>query len=179
MAPDLDNPNEFREAQAEVTAERAVVQTVRGAVAEVGFRTVARAKARLASYEKVSGNYGAYIEKQAEELKNGVFADSPYKELGVARLISMWLVESEEFFKEAEPLLNGTERGMRQGYLEQSFGQLPADVKERLLAEFQEKKDELLVWFVGKVQNEIALHRAPDSGVIDVVESETSQQETI
>jgi len=153
---DLDNPNQFRELQADVAAERVAVEIVRGAVADVGFRTVARAKARLVSYEKVSGNYSHYIEKQAEELNNGMFADSPYKELGVARLIALWLNESEEFFKEAEPLLNDTARGMRQGYLEQSFAHLPADVKERLLVEFRAKKDDLLVWFVTKVQNEIS-----------------------
>lgn len=177
MSPDLDHPEELRAVQAEVAAERAAVTTVRGVVAEVGFRTVARAKARLASYEKVSGNYSAYIEKQAEDLKNGLFADSPYKELGVARLISMWLVESEEFFKEAEPLLTGVERGMRQGYMEQSFSQLAEETRTQLLAEFNAKKEDLLVWFVGRVQNEIARQQA-DSGAIDPLEEEQPNEET-
>jgi hypothetical protein len=169
MSPDLDHPEQLREIQADVAAERAVVETVRGAVAEVGFRTVARAKARLASYEKVSGNYNSYIEKQAEELKNGLLAASPYKELGVARLIALWLTESEQFFNEAEPLLGGAERSMRQGYLEQSFERLPTEVKDRLMNEFREKKDEILVWFVGKVQDELVRN---STGVIDVLASE-------
>ena len=136
--------------------ERAAIEVVKGAVAEVGFRTVARAKARLESYEKVAKNYGRYIEDQARALASGAFGGSPFKELGVARLIAQWLAESEQFFKEAEPLLTHTERSMSRGYLEQSFEHLPSDTKERLLAEFSLKKQEVLVWFVTRVQEEIA-----------------------
>lgn len=153
---DLDNPSAFQEAKSQVAAEQMAISVVKGAVSEVGFRTVARAKARLAAYEKVSGSYSKYIEQEAERLAEGIYAETPYKELGIARLVALWINESEAFFKEAEPLLNQTERSMRRGFLEQSFENLPADMKDRLMAEFVAKKQDLLVWFVTRVQEEMA-----------------------
>lgn len=143
---------ELKALQDQAKAEGAVVEVLRAEVADVGFLTVARAKARLRAYEKVSESYHAYIETQAELLKAGTFATSPFKELGIARIIAQWLVESEAFFKEVEPLLNATERKVRKGYLEESFERLPADVKAKLLEEFNKLKQELLIKFVGMVQ---------------------------
>lgn len=142
--------------QTEAKAEGAALQVLRKESTEIGFLTVARAKARLSAYEKVSESYHSYIQVQAEQLKAGLFATTPFKELGIARLIAQWLVESEEFFKEAEPLLNATERQVRKGYLEESFERLPADVKTKLLDEFNKLKQELLIKFVGMVQKAVS-----------------------
>ena len=89
--------------QAEAKAEGAALQVLRKESTDVGFLTMARAKARLAAYEKVSESYHAYIQTQAEQLRQGIFATTPFKELGIARLIAQWLVESEEFCHESDP----------------------------------------------------------------------------
>lgn len=140
----------------ETEGEAAIVQVLKKEASEIGFLTVARAKARLAAYEKVVGAYTNYIEAQAEQLRLGIFAQTPFKELGIARLIAQWIVESEVFFKEAEPLLSNTEREVRKGYMEESFERLPEDIKTQLLDEFNKRKQELLVWFVGRVQQALS-----------------------
>lgn len=152
-----DNPldkseGELTRAQAQVVAENAAVGVLRDEVTDLNLQTVARAKARFDAYVKIYKNFLKYIETQAEQLANGIFHDSPYKELGVARLISIWLTESEVFFKEVQPLLQDSEKTLRKGYLDQSFNNLPPVIKEMLLKEFNTKKQELLIWFVQRVQ---------------------------
>jgi len=156
---DLDT-RALKEAQDEVASESAIIKVVRGEVANVGFRTAARAKARLEAYEKVTGSYTKYIEAEALNLENGLYGENAYKELGVARLVAQWINVSEAFMKEVEPLLTQQEKEMRRGYLEQSFENLPEDVKTALLEEFNRRKEELLVWFVGKVQQAQAENNA-------------------
>jgi hypothetical protein len=163
-----DNPSESEEltrAQAEASAQNAVTGVIRSNVTDLQIQSVARAQARFSSYKKIYENFIKYIDKQSEQLANGLFADSPYKELGVARLISIWLAESEQFFKEVEPLLQGAEKTLRKGYLEQSFEHLPPVTKETLLKEFNAKKQELLIWFVQRVQEEL---KETNGEVIDV-----------
>jgi len=145
----------FEDVKAVILAEKTAMDVIKSEVADIGYMTVARAKARLKAFEKIYENYEKYITTQAEHLSEGTFAESPYKELGVARLISMWLVESEEFFKEAEPLLANAGQRVRKGFMEDSFTQLPSEIRDKLLREFNVRKQELLVWFVNLVQAEI------------------------
>jgi hypothetical protein len=151
----MGEEEKFEDVTGEIAAEKVAIEVVKGEAANVGFTTVARAKARMKAYESIYGNYEKYIAAQAEHLAGGLFDETPYKELGVARLISMWLVESEAFFKECEPLLAGIGQRVRRGFMEESFEQLPQEIKDRLLREFNLKKQELLVWFVNVVQVEI------------------------
>jgi len=139
-------------AQAEIAAESASVQVLRGEAVDVTFRTVARAKARLKAYNDVYDNYEKFIVDQAEKLSKGTFGSSTYKELGVARLISLWLVESEQFLDAVSPLLNDSERNMRKGFIEQSFEKLPEPFKSEIMDEFNKRKQELLVWLVQEIQ---------------------------
>ena len=139
-------------AQAEIAAETAAVQVLRGDVVDVTYRTVARAMARLKAYNSVYDNYEKFIVDQAEKLAKGTFGASTYKELGIARLISLWVIESEQFLDAVAPLLGESERNIRKGFVEQSFEQLPEEFKSVLLDELNKKKQELLVWFVQEIQ---------------------------
>ena len=156
----MDDREAFERLKSEAKAEEAVVRTVHTEAADVTLMTVARAKARMAAYERVSERYTAFIEDQAEKLRLLVFADSPFKELGVARLIAAWMTESEAFLKEAEGLLAGEPKMLRNAYLARSFERLPEAVRERLLGDLASRKQELLIWFVGRVEAEI-------SGIVD------------
>jgi len=149
---DLPDRSIFEAVQRESEAESVALQVLKKESSEIGFMTVARAKSRLRAYEKVADSYNAYIEVQVEQLRQGIFATTPFKELGIARLIAQWIVESEAFFKEAEPLLTATEKKVRRGYLEESFERLPQEIKDVLLREFNKMKQELLIKFVGMVQ---------------------------
>lgn len=146
--------------QAELQAESAVVQVVRGEVVDIAFKTAARVRARMAAYNLVSDSYNAYITQQAAALQSGAFAASAFKELGVARLVAQWMVESERFFQEMEPLLNQAEHTVRKGFVEESFGQLPEAVRDRLWSEFNDRKADLIVWFVERIKVEIQAHRS-------------------
>lgn len=156
---------ELERARAAVGAQQAVGRVLRGEAASVGLRTAAAVKNRLASYEKIAGKYEKFIDKQAEELLNGVFKDSPYKELGMARLVAMWLIETEQFITENEFLLSETEKTVRKGFIEESFSQFPEDIRVRLLEELNDKKQELLIWFAGRIQ--AAKLETEDRGSVD------------
>ena len=146
--------------QAEIAAEHAAVQVLRGDVVDVTYRTVARAQSRLKAYNSVYDNYEKFIVDQAEKLAKGAFAASTYKELGVARLISLWVIESEQFLDAVAPLLGESERNIRKGFVEQSFEKLPEPFKTQLLDEFNKRKQELLVWFVQEIQKAQELAKA-------------------
>jgi hypothetical protein len=152
--------NEFTQLQRAVSEEESAIKVLKGEIVEAGFKTVARAKARLLSYERVAANYSSYIETQARKLADGAFEGSPFREIGVARLIAGFLAESELFFKEVEPLLGNSESAVRQGFFEQSFEGLSKEVQEQLLNELDVKKQELLVWFVSRVQEVLAERKA-------------------
>jgi len=148
-----EEPEEtFDTSRAEIASENASVQVLRGEVVDITYRTVARAQSRLKAYNSVYDNYEKFIMGQAEKLANGVFASSTYKELGIARLISLWVIESEQFLDAVAPLLGESERNIRKGFVEQSFEKLPEPFKTQLLDEFNRKKQELLVWFVQEIQ---------------------------
>jgi hypothetical protein len=148
----MEEKSPVTKAQSEIEAENVSVQVLRSEVVDTSFRTVARAKARLEAYNKVYSNYEKFIVGQSEKLAAGVFAGSDYKELGVARLISLWIVESEQFLDSVAPLLEGTERGMRKRFIEQSFENLPEPARTQILSEFNRRKQELLVWLVQEIQ---------------------------
>ena len=147
--------DKIEKAKSEVEAEQVVTGVVRSETADIAFRTVARAKARLEAYNRIAENYTKFIDSQAEKLQSGLFSSSPYKELGVARLISVWIAESEVFLKEMEPLLQDTERQMRQGFMEQSFNRIPKEVSDRIMTWFNDAKADLIVRLVGMVQEEL------------------------
>lgn len=150
--PDIPEEETLGPVAAEIEAENTSVQVLRGEIVDTSFRTVARAKSRLEAYNKVYDNYEKFIVDQSEKLSKGLFAASTYKELGVARLISLWVVESEQFLDAVTPLLDGVEKNMRKGFMEQSFEKLPEPFKTQLLDEFNRKKQELLVWLVQEIQ---------------------------
>jgi hypothetical protein len=135
-----------------IEAENASVQVLRGEIVDTSFRTIARAQSRLKAYNTVYDNYEKFIVDQSEKLSKGLFAASTYKELGVARLISLWVIESEQFLDAVAPLLGESEKNMRKGFMEQSFEKLPEPFKTQLLDEFNKKKQELLVWLVQEIQ---------------------------
>lgn len=161
----MKESEELQVAKAEAAAQNAATGVIREEVTNTQLLTVARVKARFNAYLKISENLTKYFEKQTEELEQGVFHDSPYKELGIARLIVLWTTESEKLFKEFEPLLQDSEKTLRKGYLEQSFENLPSAVKDTLLREFNTKKQELLIWFVQRVQEAL---KEEHGEVIDV-----------
>jgi len=146
----------IRDDQSRVAAESAVSDVVRSETTDLAFKTIARVRSRLEAYNKVADAYNGYITTQAEKLKSGGFGDSAFKELGVARLVASWMVESEKFFQEMEPLLNQTEKQVRRGFVEESFQQLDEQTRNRLWDEFNDRKAELIVWFVERVK--VAIH---------------------
>ena len=139
-------------AKAEIAAETAAVQVLRGDVVDVTYRTVARAQSRLKAYNSVYDNYEKFIMDQAEKLAKGTFAASTYKELGITRLISLWIAESAEFLDAVGPLVGESEKTIRKGFIEQSFEKLPEPFKSQILDEFNRRKQELLVWMVQEIQ---------------------------
>jgi len=147
----MSSNSDLEKAQAEIGAQNAALQVLRKGVVDTAYRTTARARARLEAYNKIYENYEKYIIRQAESLASGALGDSP-KELGVAKLIAIYLTESDQFLKEVEPLLAGAEKVVRKSFIDQSFEHLAEPVKEKILAEFNRKKQELLVWLVGEIQ---------------------------
>ena len=143
---------ELEKIMARTEAQEAVVKVLQDEVVTTTLRTVARVKARMAAYEKVAGNYESFIDRQASDLARGAFAESPYKELGIARLVAVWLVEADQYITNNEYLLSETEKTTRQNFVEESFASFPADIRDRVMAELEEKKQELLVWLAGRIQ---------------------------
>lgn len=152
-----DPKGELTQAQAQAVAENAATGVLKNEVTDFSIQMVARAKARFNVYVKIHENFLKYIEDQALQLANGIFKDSPYKELGVARMISIWLTESDAVFKEVQPVLQDSEKTLREGYLEKSFNQLPPEIRDMILKEFKTKKQELLVWLVQRVQEALKI----------------------
>jgi 16S rRNA G966 N2-methylase RsmD len=144
----------IKKIEAEAEAEHAAVQVLRDEAVSVRFRTVARAKARLQAYEEVYSNYERYIKKQAEFLADGVFSDQPFKELNVARLIAAWLLESEKFLEASGNEVENMPKNLQQGFLEKAFEDLPLEVKDSILREFNQKKQELMLWLANRIQEE-------------------------
>ena len=85
-------------------------------------------------------------------MDDGKLKDNPYKELGVARLIAHWLVDTETFLLENEALMKDLDGGVRKRFVEESLDVFPEDIKEELLIKLNEKKQELLIWFAGELQ---------------------------
>ena len=137
----------LEKAQVEVQTEEAVVKVVTDDPAEMSLRSVAKVKARLKAYESVYENYQGFITSMSEELNAGRLKENSFKELGIARLIAAWIVETELFLTENEDYLYGVERETRGKFVEESLHDFPDDIKEILLDKLKEKKHELLEWF--------------------------------
>jgi len=148
----LSGEFELEKIMARTEAQEAVVKVLQDEVVTTTLRTVARVKARMAAYEKVAGNYESFIDRQASDLARGAFAESPYKELGIARLVAVWLVEADQYITNNEYLLSETEKTTRQNFVEESFASFPADIREKVVAELEEKKQQLLIWLASRIQ---------------------------
>lgn len=139
-------------AKAESDTEEVVATVLQGETTDLSVRTTAKVRAKLDAYEKIYANYESFIENQAKELADGKLKDNPYKELGVARLIAHWLVDTETFLLENEALMKDMDTGVRKRFVEESLDVFPEDIKEELLIKLNEKKQELLIWFAGELQ---------------------------
>lgn len=139
-------------AKAESDTEEVVATVLRGETTDLSVRTTAKVRAKLNAYEKIYANYEMFIEKQAKELADGKLVDNPYKELGVARLIAHWLIDTETFLLENEALMKDMSGGVRKRFVEESLDVFPEDIRNELLVKLSEKKQELLIWFAGELQ---------------------------
>jgi hypothetical protein len=143
---------DLEQAKQELKTETAVVGVVKTETSELSLRSVAKVKARLQAYETVYTNYEKFIKNEAEKLADGKYAENTYKELGIARLIAHWVVETERFLEEEGEKLQGAERETRKGFVEESLKALPEDIKSELLGKLNEKKHEVLEWFAKELQ---------------------------
>jgi len=142
----------LKDMKAENEAEVAVTEVIKSKVSDLTLRSVAKVEARLEAYNKVYKNYETFITTEAEKLANSEYSGNTYKELGLARLIAQWVVETEAFLKEEEEKLQGAERETRKGFVEESLKALPNDIKNELLGKLNEKKHEVLEWFAKELQ---------------------------
>jgi len=148
----MDNSKDaFKDMENETKAETAVTKVVKSEVADLQLKTVAKVKARLQAYESVYGNYEQFIKNEAEKLAEGSYSENTYKELGIARLVAHWVVETERFLEEEENKLQDAEKRTRRGFFEESFQSLPNDIKDELLRKFDERKHEFMEWFSKEV----------------------------
>ena len=143
---------ELERVMARTETQEAISKVLQDERVSISLRTVARVRARLAAYEKIAGNYESFIDRQATDLARGAFAASPYRELGIARLVAVWLVEADQFITANEYLLSETEKTTRQNFVEESFASFPADIREKVVAELEEKKQQLLIWLASRIQ---------------------------
>jgi len=131
---------DLEQAKEELQTETAITKVVKGEIAEVSLRTVAKVKARLKAYENIFENYQSFITEVARELSEGKLKGNTYKEMSVARLVSAWIVETETFLNENEEMLYGVERKARSRFVEDTLKEFPEDIKEELLIKLQDKK---------------------------------------
>lgn len=143
---------DLKKAKEEVETEATVVKVIKGEIAELSLRSVAKVKARLRAYEAVYDNYQNFITKMATELAADKLKDNTYKEMGVARLVAAWIIETETFLDENEDRLHGIERETRNKFVGESLKDFPDDIREMLLDKLKEKKLELLEWFSKELQ---------------------------
>lgn len=142
----------LKKAKKEVSTETEVVGVVKGEVAELSLRSVAKVKARLKAYELVYENYENFITTMAKELAEGNLKANTYKEMGVARLVASWIIDTETFLNENEDRLYGIEKETRSRFVGDTLKAFPDDIKEMLLKKLQDKKLELLEWFTKELQ---------------------------
>jgi len=142
----------LKDMKAENEAEVAVTEVIKSKVSDLTLRSVAKVEARHKAYLKIYGNYEAFLIKEAEKLNKGEYSGNTYKELGLARLIAQWAVDTEKILDEELPKLQGAERETRKGFVEESLSGLPNDIKNELLGKLNEKKHEVLEWFAKELQ---------------------------
>jgi hypothetical protein len=138
--------------EAENEAEVAVTEVVKSKVTDLTLRSIAKVEARHEAYLKIYGNYEEFLIKESEKLNKGEYSGNTYKELGLARLVAQWAVDTEKILEEELPKIQGAERDTRKGFVEESLSGLPDDIKNELLGKLNEKKHEMLEWFAKELQ---------------------------
>jgi hypothetical protein len=138
--------NNFKEIQEETKTKSAVVEVIKSEVADTKLKSIADVKARFNAYEHVYENFVNFIKDQSTQLKDKKFADSTYKELGVARLIAAWLVDTERFLEEQEHVLHGAEKDVRKDFVKETLEALPEDLREEVMERAREKRLEFVAW---------------------------------
>lgn len=156
--------NEFNKLKDGLSSEVAVTEVIKSDVADFALKSVAKVRARLRAYENIYANYESYIINESLKLKDGNYSDNTYKELGIARLVAHWVVETEKFLDEEESKLQGIERETRKGFVEESLKVLPDDLRDEVLSAWNEKKQEVLEWFAKKLQSAIKKSTDRSSG---------------
>lgn len=150
--------NNFKELQQQAQTKQAVVEVVKSEVVDMKLKNIADVQARLDAYKAIYGNFVGFIKDQAQMLSENKFADSAYKELGVARLIAAWLVDTEKFLEDQEHILHGAEKSIRQDFLKESLEALPEDLREDVMNRAREKRHEFVAWL--ETQLKIAFQKA-------------------
>ena len=144
--------NGFEIIQEKTTAETAVAEVVKSEAAEISLRSIAMVKARYESYKDVYKNYEKFIKDSSKDLKGGKLKESAFKELGVARLIAAWIVDTEKFLEESEDLLANADRKVRGNFIKESLSGLPNKYQTALMSELDDKKGELIEWLAKTIQ---------------------------
>ena len=157
--------NNFKELQQDVQAKTAIVEIVKSEIVDTKFRDIAEIKSKLDAYKLVCGNYESFIKTEAEKLANpNERLDwTVHKELGIARLIAAWLVETEKFLEEHESTLHGAEKDIRKDFVKESLAALPEDIREDVMNRAREKRHEFMAWL--ETELKIAFRKARERSV--------------
>ena len=143
--------NELEKAKEKTVVATEVTETVQKGTTDIVLSDVAQIQARLESYKLVSKNYEDFIVSQAKKLKAKDFEDNTYKELGMARLVAQWMVETEEYFKTHEDELEGKERVARKGFINEALAELPEDLRKEILLKIEDRRHELMMWLASEL----------------------------
>ena len=142
----------LKELTTEGEAEVAVTTVIKSKIADLRLRTVAEVQARYEAYGKIYDKYQGFLINEAEKLYNGEYSGNTYKELGMARLIAQWTIETEKFAEIESEKLQGVERETRKDFVKEALRALPDEIKNELLGKLNDKKQEVLEWFAKELQ---------------------------
>ena len=149
----MENKDTAREIADESLTKRTVVAVLKAEeTATEGLRTSAIVTAKLEAYKVVYANFETFIKDAAEKLGANKLSGNTFKEMSVARLVANWLIQTEEFINENEPLLSSLSAEVRRGFVAESFAEYPDDIRDALLSKLLEKKHEVLDWFAKEIE---------------------------
>jgi len=144
--------NNFKAVTTEIETISEATVIIKSEAVDLALKDIGQVRAKLEAYNKVYAHFSKFITYQAERLAEKKFAAEANREVAVARLVLQWLIETEHFLTEMEPVLQGAAQDVRKGFIEESLSGLDSDIRDELMGRLEDKKFEMLEWFTKELQ---------------------------
>ena len=149
---------ELVSAKERVGIQMAVAKELKRPEVSQAFRNKEMLIERQKSYTRFYKGWGALVFEILRHLKKG-WITNPTERIAAWRLCTDWEIKERKFIEENEHLLEESVKEVKDEFLKDEFDALPLEDSDRIMLEFQKRKNAVFHWLAEEIRASYAKNK--------------------